>query len=83
MSVLSIRNLPKEVEKALIRESKSRGRTKTDIVIEALRKKFHLEPLLAKRKTLRSFFGKMSSGEWEQFQKNTAGFSEVDEELWK
>lgn len=83
MSVLSIRNLPKEVEKALVREAKSRGRTKTDIVIEALRKKFHLDPLSAKRKTLRSFFGQMSAHEWDEFKKITGGFSEIDEELWK
>ena len=83
MSTLSIRKIPKEIEKALIHDAKRKGKTKTAIVIEALQEKYHLEPLSTKRRSIRKFFGKMTSKEYQEFLDFTHPFREIDQEMWK
>lgn len=83
MSTLSIRKLPKEIEKAIVNEAKKRGKTRTDIVIEALQKKYHLEPLREKRQALHQFFGKMTSREYREFLSATQPLREIDGEMWE
>ncbi len=83
MSTLSIRKMPKEIEKALIHDAKKKGKTKTDIVIEALQEKYHLEPLSVKCRSIREFFGKMTSKEYQEFLDVTQPLREVDQEMWK
>lgn len=82
MSTLSIRKIPEEIEKALIREAKKTNKTKTDIVIEALRQKFHMEPKSVRRQSLRAFFGKMTKKEYDKFKTVTQPFGEIDREMW-
>jgi hypothetical protein len=83
MSALSIRKLPKEIEAALREEARSRKTTRTEIVLEALKERFHLTDLEQKGRKIRSFFGKMTRDQFEAFRKATEGFSQIDEELWK
>ena len=83
MSTLSIRKIPKEIEKALIRDAKTQGKTKTDIVIEALAHKYHLEPLAIRRQTIRHFFGQLTRPEYHEFLAAIKPFSEIDPEMWK
>lgn len=83
MSAFSIRHIPKEIEKAIVHDAKKQGKTKTDIVIEALQQRYHLEPLAAKRQALHKFFGKMTAKEYEEFLHATHPFGEIDEEMWK
>ena len=82
MSTLSIRSLPKILERALKEETRRSGKTKTEIVIRALENLFHLGGKATKREKLRAFFGRMSREEFEAFQRATACFSEVDKDLW-
>jgi len=83
MSTLSIRRLPKELERALIREAKQQGKTKTEIVIQALRSAFRLGSEEDKRVKIRKHFGKMSHSDYLTFREATKEFSEIDSELWK
>lgn len=83
MSTLSIRKMPKEIEKAIMSDVKKRNKTKTDIVIEALQQKYHLEPLITKQENLRKFFGKMTSKEYQEFLAATHPFQTIDQEMWK
>ncbi|MBL7686269.1 MAG: hypothetical protein JNK65_09600 [Deltaproteobacteria bacterium] len=83
MSSLSIRHLPEEIEKALIREAKRLKTTKTEIVLHALKEKFHLTTSLQKQKKIRNFFGKMNSKQFESFRKATHPFSKIEKDLWK
>ncbi len=66
-----------------MKEAKSKGCTKTDVVIDALRKRFNLEPANTRRQALRRFFGKMSPNDFKNFTEATSGFSAIDEEMWK
>ena len=83
MSVLSIRNLPVDVEAALVKEAKRRRATKTQIVIEALQRVFGLGAEAKRRKKIREFFGKMTREEYRSFQEVTHDFSQPDEDIWK
>lgn len=83
MSTLSIRKLPKALERAVVGEAKKQGKTKTAVVIDALEAKFHLGRAQRKGKELRGFFGKMTRGEFEAFKSVTGDFSKIEEDLWK
>lgn len=83
MSSLSIRKLPKEIERALRNEAKERKRTKTEIVLRALEERFRLGDRERKRQKLRRFFGRMTQDEFASFKKATAPFSEIEKDLWK
>lgn len=81
MSYLSVRKIPREVERAILREARARGVTKTEIVVEALEEKFHVGENRKKR-NLRQFFGKMTPREFKEFQEITSDFEKIDEALW-
>jgi ribosomal protein L44E len=83
MSALSIRKLPKEIDQALQREARARNTTRTEIVLEALKERFHLSDQERKGRRLRSFFGKMTRPQLEAFQKATEGFSKIDPDMWE
>lgn len=83
MSSLSIRKLPRKVEKALVREAKKEGKTKTEIVLEALEKRFGLSHESRRREKIRQFFGKMSPEDLKKFQEAIRPFSEIEKELWE
>ena len=84
MAHLSIRKLPPNVDKAIQQEAKKRKTTKTMVVIDALKEALHLETALPKiRRDVRSFFGKMSKQDYQEFQKTTRKFSAIDEDMWK
>lgn len=83
MSSLSIRKLPKEIEKALREESRARNTTKTEIVLKALEERFHLGDQERRRKRLADFFGRMSRNDYARFKEATRDFSRIDEDLWK
>ncbi len=80
---LSIRKLPPELEKAIVREAKRSHKTKTDVVLEALNESLRLEKPSLARRDIRGFFGKMTAHDYKEFQKHTHEFSAVDEEMWK
>ncbi len=83
MSSLSIRKLPKHIEKAVREEAKAKKITKTEIVLEALQERFHLSDKEQKRRKIRSFFGHMTKDQYAEFKKATEPFSEIEKELWR
>ncbi len=83
MSSLSIRKLPKEIEKALREETRLRKTTKTEVVLRVLEERFHLGDRERRRKKLKDFFGRMSPNDYARFKKATEDFSKVEEDLWK
>ncbi len=83
MSSLSIRKIPRDVEKALRQEARSKKTTKTEIVLEALQEYFHLTSRERKRRNLRHFFGRMTKDQYRSFKTATEPFSEIESDLWK
>ncbi|QQR79489.1 MAG: hypothetical protein IPJ69_08985 [Deltaproteobacteria bacterium] len=83
MSYLSIRSLPQDIERALKAEAKQCGKSKSQIVIEALAEKFGLHSKAQKKKRLRAFSGKLSQEDFESLQKAVEDFETIDPSLWK
>lgn len=82
MSVLSIRALPREIALALQSEVRRTGKTKTEVVIDALRRAFGMTHTPTRTKALRKFFGRMSKADYKAFQEVTRDFSAIDESEW-
>ena len=82
MSHLSIRQLPGDIEKALEHEAKVCGKTKSQIVLEALAERFHLSPQDQKKAKLKSFSGKLSKEDFSLLQKALEDFDTIDPSLW-
>jgi hypothetical protein len=81
---LSIRQLPELINQALQREAAKKRTTKTEIVLNALNDFFNLTGKnKKKRRNVRTFFGKMTKKEYQEFQKNTSNLSDIDEDMWK
>lgn len=83
MSTLSLRSLPKDLERAIREEARRSGKTKTEIVIFALQNLFQLGSKSQKRAKIQSFFGKMTPEDLKRFEKTVAPFSDVEPDLWK
>ncbi len=84
MSQISLRSVPQEILKIINTKAKKLQKTKTEIVIEALRQAFGLTKKKSTiQRDVRSFFGKMTSDEFKEMQKTTKPFSSIDEEMWK
>lgn len=83
MSFLSLRKLPKNLEKALLKEARIKKTTKTEVVLRALEDRFGLSRQEKRRQKLGQFFGHMTKRQYECFKKATEDFSKIDEELWK
>ena len=61
MSTLSIRSLPRDVERLLVREARREGKTKTEIVLQALKERFGLTARTKRRAELRCDTGNRSA----------------------
>lgn len=83
MSSLSIRKLPRDIEKALRQEAKVQKTTKTEVVLRALEERFHLGDRERQRQNLLKFFGRMTRDQYAAFKKATESFSEIEKDLWK
>ena len=83
MSVLSIRSLPKEIEKAILEQAKKNKQTKTQVVIDLLRKQLGLDEKSQRKQKLLKFFGKMNKEDWKAFDESQKMFSQVDKEMWR
>ena len=83
MSVLSIRSLPKEIEKAILEQAKKNKQTKTQVVIDLLRKQLGLDEKSQRKQKLLKFFGKMNKEDWKSFDESQKKFSQVDKEMWR
>jgi len=84
MSSLSIRKLPRDVERAIQRAAKERGKTKTDIVVEALRDALVPGETVQQQRlaALKRLFGTMTAQEYREFKGATEVFEQIDEEPW-
>ncbi|MBI4238833.1 MAG: hypothetical protein HY696_10550 [Deltaproteobacteria bacterium] len=82
MSALSIRMLPKGIAMALRDAVRKTGKTKTEIVLQALAKALGVTPHRERRARVRQFFGHMQRSDYAAFRKATRHFSHIDESEW-
>ena len=79
---LTVRDLPKPLATALDRESRRRGVSLNQTVKDLLARALGLESK-AFDNGLGDLAGTWDEGELQQFERDTAMFSQVDEELWR
>lgn len=81
MRALTIRNLPPDVADALEREKRRRGQSLNQTVIDLLGQGLGVGR--SRSNGLRRLAGRWSDQELRDFERATAPFEEVDEELWR
>lgn len=85
MSTLSIRKLPRALERALARETRRQRKSKTDIVVDALKNAFHLGERQQRAQQLHRFFRdhRTTPADETAFHEAMKDFEQIDEELWR
>ena len=82
MKQLTVRNVSTDLAKALREESRRRRKSINHTVIELLRQALGLTPEGRYDNGLSSLSASWEQEELEEFQKNTAFFETIDEEMW-
>ena len=80
---LSIRGIDPALSKALNAELRRRGTSLNQTVLDLLRRELGLNPGEKFSNGLGKLGGRWTEEEFREFQKNTAIFGQIDEELWK
>ncbi len=83
MTHLTVRNLPPEVGQALEEEKHRQGRSLNRTVIGLLARALGVTPGRRYDNGLGRLAGTWSEAELAEFEQATAGFSQIDEELWQ
>lgn len=83
MTQLTLRGVSPEVGTRLRRAAKKSGRSLNKTALELLGKSLGVQADSTKRRSLTHLAGTWSKAEVAQFNRHTAMFTEVDEELWR
>lgn len=82
MKAITIRDVDAALARALDREKRRRGRSLNQTVLELLRQALGVEPAQPRSNGLAKLAGTWSQDELDEFERATAAFEQVDEELW-
>jgi plasmid stability protein len=83
MSYLTVRNIPDDMAKALRTEKRRRGKSLNQTVIDLLRQALGLGWESPGGNGLEKLAGTWSRKEFNHFERATAVFEQIDEELWR
>ncbi|OFW58616.1 MAG: hypothetical protein A2W01_02470 [Candidatus Solincola sediminis] len=86
MKQFTLRGLPKEIEKRIMKESKEKGISVNRAIVSLLEKQATTGKGRSNKNVyhdLDQLFGIWNKQEFEQFEKHLEAQREVDEELWK
>jgi plasmid stability protein len=83
MRHLTIREVPDDLAKALQREKRRRGKSLNQTVKELLRQSLALDAEAVPGNGLGRLAGGWSEQDLESFERATAVFERIDEDLWK
>jgi len=83
MKQITVRNISPSLAQALDRARKIKGKSLNRTVIELLMQALGLTADQEYDNGLEKLAGSWSQEEFEEFEKNTAVFEQIDEELWR
>ncbi|MBN1566220.1 MAG: hypothetical protein JXA73_00110 [Acidobacteria bacterium] len=83
MGYLTVRDIPGDVDKALRSETRRRGKSLNQTVIDLLRQALGLSWNSPQANGLEKLAGTWSQEELDQFESATAVFERIDEEEWR
>lgn len=82
MKAITIRGVDARLGRALEREKKRRGASLNQTVLEVLRQALGVEDVDERSNGLKQLAGTWSAEELEEFERATAAFEQIDDELW-
>jgi len=83
MKALTVRNVDTQLASALTRETKRRGTSLNQTVLDVLRRGLGLDASGPRTNGLEKLAGKWTAEEFEEFEANVAMFEHIDPELWR
>ena len=85
MKSITIHNLEPELEKGITAEAKRLGLSLNKTIKKLLRDSMNLSPekKSGKKADFSDLAGTWTQEEYDEFEKNTAIFEKIDEEMWK
>lgn len=83
MKTLTLRSVPDEVVERIVAASKEAHQSMNTAAIQALRRAFGLEANPKKKRDLSDIAGSWTKKEFDEFQKATRVFEQIDTEIWK
>ena len=83
MKALTIRDVDERLARALEREKRRRGSSLNQTVLQLLGQALGLDSRAPRSNGLAKLAGTWSASELGRFERDTAAFEQVDEELWK
>ena len=83
MKALTVRNVDARLASALARETKRRGTSLNQAVLDALRRGLGIDASAPRTNGLEKLAGTWTAEEFEEFEANVAMFEGIDPELWR
>ncbi len=83
MKTLTLRNVPDEVVEHLSSLARESRQSMNKVAVQAMRRSFGLDAPPRRKRDLSAFAGGWSRKEAAEFDKATAAFGKIDEELWR
>lgn len=83
MKALTIRRVEPRLAAALVRETKRRGTSLNQTVLDLLRQVLGVDSQAARSNGLEKFAGTWTAEEFKEFEANVAQFERIDPELWR
>jgi hypothetical protein len=83
VKALTVRNVDARLASALARETKRRGTSLNQAVLDALRRGLGIDVSGPRTNGLEKLAGTWTAEEFEEFEANVAMFEGIDPELWR
>jgi hypothetical protein len=83
MKALTVRNVDARLASALARETKRRGKSLNQTVLDVLRRGLGIDAPGPATNGLEKLAGRWTAEEFEQFEANVAMFERIDPEIWR
>ena len=83
MKQLTLRQIPEDVGNELRHVASQNGTSLNHTAIAALQTGLGLAPPARRRRDLSALAGKWTVEQADEFEMNTQGFDQIDEEIWK
>jgi hypothetical protein len=83
MKALTVRNVDAKLASALTRETKRRGTSLNQTVLDVLRRGLGIDASVPRTNGLEKLAGRWTAQEFAEFETNVAMFEHIDPELWR
>ncbi|MEI8139195.1 MAG: Arc family DNA-binding protein [bacterium] len=83
MKALTLRHVPDEVVEYIVATAKENHQSMNATVVQALKRYFGVDAHPRRKRDLSAFVGSWEKPDLDDFERATADFSKIDEELWR